>query len=267
MSSQRLLIIGVILGIVTVVLLNLYVGQIQSSQESVQVLSLSPEVTLPKGQPVTAEMLTTVGLPAEFGSIVERAVGAEASSWIIGRSVTTDVPAGSILLYEHFEEEPEERFAARISEGMRALTIPVDATSAVAYFVEPGSRVDIIGTLEEQREVVDQVSGQGGDYQVPLVTEKVSTKTLLQNVRVLAVGRATTRGSYLGTVGAVDDGYGDDSFATVTIEVTPLQAEKIIFALEHAQPDRALTLVLRNPADERENNLPQVDWTQFDTIR
>ena len=83
---------------------------------------------------------------------------------------------------------------------------------------------------------------------------QVVTKTILQNVKVLAVGRATSRGTYLNV--------SDSGFATVTVEVSPLDAEKIVFAIDEAA--RELTLVLRNPADEEEREISPVSWEAID---
>ena len=269
MSTTRVLIIGSFLGIVTVVLLNLYISQLQAKQVSVAVIRLKPEVSLAKGDLVKPEMVRTVKLPQQFDHLVDMALPAngEAAVWIKGRPVTRDVASGGLLLYSHFEDVPEERFAARITEKMRALTIPVDATSAVGYFVEPGSRVDILATLSNIEvgslklprlpRGASPPAGSSLPTSIPTATEKVATKTLLQNVRVLAVGTATTRGAYVGN--------SSGGFATVTVEVTPYQAEKLVFALEHAR--RGLTLVLRNAADDGVEPLPAVSWAALENIR
>lgn len=259
MSSQRLLILGAVLGLVTVVLLNLYVSGVQDQQESVKVLRLRPDIALAKGDRVTRAELVAVGLPAEFDDLLQQAIPAngDAARWIQDRPATSDVAAGSLLLYSHFEDQLEERFSAAIADGMRALSIPVKSTSAVGYFVEPGSRVDILATMRE----VQQIDlGQTPPGVPSSITQpQVFTKTLLQNVKVLAVGRATTRGGY--------EGIKKGEFKDVTVEVTPLQAEKLVFALEHTEPRRQLTLVLRNPADADEVRLPKVNWKDLDAIQ
>ena len=257
MSSRNLLIVGVVLALITVVLLNVYVGRIRASEKAIAVLRLRPGVALAKGQQLGPNMVERLEVPERFEAVLGRAIPAapESTTWLTDRPVTRDVSDGSVLLYEHFEDAPDERFAMRVQKGMRGLTIPVDSTAAVAFFVEPGSRVDILTTLAQVE--VQNVQTPGGGRSVPQTVSEVATKTLLQNVRVLAVGRATTRGSYLGNV--------EEGFGTVTVEVTPLQAEKLVFALEHAR--RGLTLALRNPADEETPQLPSVDWSSLDRIQ
>jgi len=270
MSSQRLLIIGAVLGIITVALLSMYLRQYDAEQRAVKVYRLAPGASLAKGDKVLlrADVLETVELPAKFDGLLKTLIPADSRSavWISERAVTRDIEPGTLLMYEHFEESLDERFSARIEAGKRAITIPVDAAAAVAYFVRPGSRVDILATLAfvDQQSIPLPGGGAGvrlprgarmpADLEVP--TEKISTKTLLQNVRILAVGRATMRGDYLRE--------SDAGFNTVTVEVTSLQAEKLVFAMEHARG--SLVLALRNPSDGRAERLPAVGWDTLDQI-
>ena len=108
---------------------------------------------------------------------------------------------------------------------MRAVTVPVSAQAAVAGFVFPGDRIDLVLT--------QTVAGGGaGD---PL---KVS-ETIMRNLRVLATDQRT------------DNNVGEDgktqvhTFSTVTVEATPKIAEQIAVA----QTLGSLSLSLRSLAD------------------
>ncbi|NNL84099.1 MAG: Flp pilus assembly protein CpaB [Myxococcales bacterium] len=272
MSSRRLLLIGLALGIVAVILLNIYLGQIRSQQRSVAVLRLAPGVSLSRGDVVSESSMVTEYLPSDFGSITRLAVPdtEESRAFILGRKLNDDVGSGDFLLLEHFTDEPEERFVARIAEGSRAMTVPVDQATSVAYFVDPGSRVDVIATFEKPpaprpapppettatrtEDDVRKALVAQAQTQLYAASAVVRTRTVLQNVRVLAVGQATTRGNYLGLQ--------DSGFSTVTLEVTPEQAEMLAFTLSQAR--RGLNLSLRNPVDEGTGELPTVT---FGTLR
>lgn len=92
--------------------------------------------------------------------------------------------------------------AAVLSEGMRAITIPIGNISGIAGFVFPGDRVDVMLTraARDNRGTLHQVS-----------------ETVLKNVRVLAVDRRVN-----------DQAKGNPQVgSTVTIEVTPKIAEKV----------------------------------------
>src|SRR3954465_10499500 len=129
------------------------------------------------------------------------------------------LPQGSVI-------KPGERgfLAAALGPGMRAVTVPVSATSGVAGFVFPGDRVDLVLTQE--------VSG-GGDGP-PLK----ASETIIRNLRVLATDQRM-------------DAKGEDGkpvverISTVTLEATPKIAEKIAVA----QTIGALSLSLRSISD------------------
>ena len=121
---------------------------------------------------------------------------------------------------------PKDRgfLAAALGPGMRAVTIPVNASTGVAGFVFPGDHVDLVLTQQVQ----------GGGEGPPL---KVS-ETIVRNIRVLATDqRFTDKG---------EDGKTEvKTFSNVTIEVTPRIAEKISVA----QSMGTLSLSLRSIAD------------------
>lgn len=250
MSPRRLLILSSVFGVLTAGVLNLYVAKVESRQQGVSVLRITPGISLEPGAPIDPARIETVELPERFGEIIRHAVpgDAEALAWIRDLELARPVSGGSLLRYEHFERDSETGLGVAIEPEHRALSIPVDRSTAVSYFIEPGSRVDVLVTvLDDRREE------QEDDVSLPSVTTRsLRTTTLLQNVRVLAIGRATSRDAYL----EADPG----DFRTVTVEVTPLEAETIVFALENAEPRRELTLVLRNPADRAERTLPSVGW-------
>lgn len=114
--------------------------------------------------------------------------------------------------------------AAALGPGMRAVTVPVSAQTAVAGFVFPGDRVDLVLT--------QQVAG-GGEGQPLKVSE-----TILRNLRVLATDQRTN------AVG--EDGKQQvATYSNVTLEVTPKIAEKIAVA----QTIGSISLSLRSIAD------------------
>ena len=121
---------------------------------------------------------------------------------------------------------PNDRgfLAAALGPGMRAVTVPVSATSGVAGFVFPGDRIDLVLTQE--------VAG-GGDGPPLKVSE-----TIVRNLRVLAVDQRIT--------GVNEEGKTEAKpYANVTFESTPRIAEKIAVA----QSIGMLSLSLRSIAD------------------
>ncbi len=158
---------------------------------------------------------------------------------IFGRRMAVDKKAGSTLLttdYNILEDTrkgstlasaiPKVRMTATETTSYRALSLPIDLPGSVSNMVQPGDRVDIIGTFRFP----------GAEKGSPLDT---ITMTILQNITVLAVGQQLTA---VRTTGA--DGR-RSSYPTITLQVTPKEAEFLVFA----QQKGALTFTLRNGTD------------------
>ena len=99
---------------------------------------------------------------------------------------------------------------------MRAASIEVNQVSGVSGFVLPGDRVDVLITVD------------------PRNNEDAVTRTLLQNIEVLAAGQKTQQQDNKPI-----------SVQAVTLLVDPAGAE----VLAHAGHEGEISLVLRNPED------------------
>jgi pilus assembly protein CpaB len=144
---------------------------------------------------------------------------------LIGSVVRNEITTGQPLTQGSVIKPGERGFlAAALGPGMRAVTVPVSATSGVAGFIFPGDRVDVVLTQE--------VSG-GGDGP-PLR----ASETIVRNMRVLATDqRMNAKG---------EDGKPIvERISTVTLEATPKIAEKIAVAQTIGQ----LSLSLRSISD------------------
>jgi pilus assembly protein CpaB len=104
-----------------------------------------------------------------------------------------------------------------IAEGQRALSIRVDDVVGVAGFVVPGTRVDVLLTLDNE------------------ATPETQTKAILQNIQTLAAGQTTQ----------VDVEGKPQQVPVVTLLVTPEQAETLALASAQGR----IQLTLRNQLD------------------
>ncbi|MGI5818069.1 MAG: Flp pilus assembly protein CpaB [Armatimonadota bacterium] len=134
-----------------------------------------------------------------------------------------------------------------IPQGMRAVTVALDPISGVGGFVFPGDRVDVLSTFQQ------------GDVAV--------TKTILQNVEVLAMNEQTTRPAAPGAaVQATDQGTAQTDGAeapaaiqvrSATLAVTPDQAQSLLLSAFKG----AVHLALRPREEETVVSLQgQTDW-------
>ncbi|WP_230769410.1 Flp pilus assembly protein CpaB [Sphingomonas sp. Leaf4] len=181
---------------------------------------------LPVGTIIDAASLRFQPWPKE---LVENAYYLESAADarnLAGTVVRFAIPAGQPITQGSLVKPGDRGFlAAALGPGMRAVTVPVSAQSAVAGFVFPGDRVDLVLT--------QTVTG-GGDG-APLK----ASETFLRNLRVLATDQRTDKNT---------DDQGKtvvSGYSTVTVEATPRIAEKIAVA----QTVGTLSLSLRSIAD------------------
>ena len=279
MSAKWSLTLGVIFGLIAAMLAFF---KLQSIDEPVVVqgdffIKLAPGVSLAAGERLNFDSLESVEIPAEFTELTRIAVPytSATEAWFAENNVrvSQDISEGAFVLHEHLIDDPDSRFATVISEKSRAISIPVSQASAVSYFIQPGSRVDLLVTFEvEYRQVITEDTARGGTsfavqsgarsgdenandgqtsgnfFTSKKAEERSVTRTMLQNMLVLAVGRATTRNSYLNT----------DGYSTVTLDVTPEEAELLTFLMSENRG--VFNLVLRNPTDTEIAEIDDVDW-------
>ncbi|MGM0492825.1 MAG: Flp pilus assembly protein CpaB [Armatimonadota bacterium] len=134
-----------------------------------------------------------------------------------------------------------------IPEGLRAVTVALDPISGVGGFVFPGDRVDVLTTIQQ------------GDTAI--------TRTILQNVEVLAMNEQTTRpaGAGRATAQATDQPAGEqegEAPATIqvksaTLAVSPDQAQSLLLSAFKG----AVHLALRPREEESMVSLAsQTEW-------
>jgi len=137
----------------------------------------------------------------------------------VGRGVITPVAENEPLLEAKVStKDAGGGLPIIIRDGMRAVSVRVDEIIGVAGFVLPGTRVDVLLTLDKNANRPQSI-----------------TKTLLQNVQTLAAGQSVTR-----------DKEGKPQTVTViTVLVSPDDAELLALAAKEGR----LQLALRNTLD------------------
>ena len=149
-------------------------------------------------------------LPEGYSSSVEE---------VLGRGVITNVVLNEPLLSRKMAvKEAGGGLPIVIPEGMRGVSVRVDDVISIAGFVLPGTRVDVMVTLDE-----------GAQQNNPV------TKLILQNIPVLTSGQVVEH-----------DVNGEPVQVTViTLMVDPEQAEQLVLAATRGR----IQLALRNTLD------------------
>ena len=233
-AKKIMLLVGalVIAAVTAIMARNMFAGAGAEQANAAPAVPVGPKVlvakkALPVGTIIDAESLTYQPWPKELMQSAYYVEGNPDSDMqkLLGTVVRYQVTAGQPLTRGALVGPQDRGFlAAALGPGMRAITVPVNASTGVAGFVFPGDRVDLVLSQE--------IEG-GGEGPKLMVSE-----TIVRNVRVLATDQRT-------------DSKGEDgktevkTFTNVTMEVTPRIAEKVSVAQTMGQ----LSLSLRSLAD------------------
>jgi pilus assembly protein CpaB len=138
-----------------------------------------------------------------------------------------------------------EGLAGIVKPGLRAISLSVGGASAVSSLIQPNDRVDVLGSFSlPSKDSPDEL--------------EAVTLTVLQDVSVLATGQemANARSSRSRQLRS-------SSYNAVTLEVTPREAELLVFA---QQMKGRITLALRNSGDVSfEKDLPTVNFEKMES--
>ena len=184
---------------------------------------LVAESDLPAGRFVKPQDLRWQQWPTDDVPETYVLKGQRSDAEMVGAVVRSRIAAGEPITDGSVVKPGDRGFlAAVLAPGMRAVSIPVNATSSHSGLIFPGDRVDLILTQSLMANEGDSV-------------RRVS-ETVLSNIRIIAMGGDTS-----------DDpreGETNERAKTATFEVTPQQAEQVTLLTELGK----LSLSLRSLA-------------------
>lgn len=178
-------------------------------------------------------------------NVGDRAVAFEDGKMLLNRKLLFPVKKGSPIFWSDIEggDATSGGLASIVNSKMRAISLSVGGAAAVSGMVNPNDRVDVLGTFSFPSKTV------AGEMETV-------TLTILQDVTILATGQNIAK-EQVRSKARNNSGYN-----TVTVEVTPREAELLVFA---EQMRGRLTLSLRNPNDVHyESDLPEVDFQHLE---
>jgi pilus assembly protein CpaB len=178
--------------------------------------------------PLTAESVAVRMVPEEY--LQSQALKPEDLKRFEGRRLAVPLKAGEWIVWSMLQGEELPTFSARLAQGRRAITVPVDDINSISGLLEPGDLIDLVVTLDQKGRKV--------------------TWPMLQVVRVLATGQRSR-----------DDPRSSEKrqYSTVTLDVSPQEAQQVVAAREAGR----LTALLRNPTDHRAFNVGGQDLASF----
>ena len=226
LTRRLAIVVAIVCGALAALLTYLYLSGLQQPTQPTEtakmVAVITPVEDIEAGTLIQGDMLTEVEVPAEQAP----SDAAKSRSQLAGKLARVDLPTGEPILTGQVRTT-EGLLSYRVPEGMRAVTVAIDPIVGVAGFPQPGDRVDVIATFNLEKLDV--------------------TRTVLQNVQLLAVGQVTVteveKEQARDEEGEIKP---EPERTTATLAVTPEQAQILVLSDERGQ----LRLALRPRRDE-----------------
>jgi pilus assembly protein CpaB len=190
---------------------------------------------------------------------------------LVGRAAYVPIYAGEqITMTKLIQKDGKPVLDRQVEKRMRAVTLSINNYTGVGRLIRPGNRIDILASPNYD-------SGGAALFEI---------KTVVQNVLVLATGKTLQNSvpthvdrDVLSSIeeefsaqkrkdlanAAVDASMTsrpDDNYTSITVQLSPEDAEKVLF-LAHTFGDQRLYFTLRNSADVAMENL---DTTLLDQV-
>ena len=214
MKSRNVLILALVMALVTTLLFNKYLKDLDSRYKKNQnkITVVAAKEPIKKNQRVTKQMLQVKEISAD--AVPTDAV--KKLEQVEGKYALTDIKEGEVLLPFRFTSQFEESevITRKIRDGYRAVSIEANFVESVSNLIQPEDYVDVVYT--------ESIKQNGG-------TNQVNTSLVLENVRVLAVGKSLNEEKGDGKV--VKDPQQkeeENQYTAVTVELKPEDAVKII---------------------------------------
>jgi Flp pilus assembly protein CpaB len=160
-------------------------------------------------------------------------------SLAIGKPLRMPVAEGQMLTANSFipDESPRNMANRMLSPGQRAKTVSLPEDAALEGLLYPGCIVDVLWS-----------------YKADATKGCAMSRTLLENVSVLALNRQTILSDDVDAKAGNDSGRGSRNRQLVTLLLDSKQAATLQLAMDHG----TISLALRNPTDEIQVTSPPV---------
>jgi pilus assembly protein CpaB len=180
MKLRNILILTLVMAFITTILFNNYLNNLEEKYKKNEnkISVVVPKIDITKNEKVTEEMLETKEFYLE--SVHPEAI--KEIKDIVGKYAATNMKQGEILFSSRFVDQfaAEDFLTNKIREGYGAVSIEVNYVESVSNLIEPEDYVDVIFSeiIEKENE-----------------TDEIITEVILENVRVLAVGKRLNENS------------------------------------------------------------------------
>ncbi len=237
MSNKKIIIAALIFGLITAFAVYYYLQQAKAELNNVQTYPvLVAKAAIPAKTTLKPGMIEIKNIPRAYihpQALVELKAAADkvtiveitAGEQILGSRLVSTKDTGSGLSYV-------------VPEGLRAISVGVNAVTGVSSLLQTGDEVDVVGLMEVDNGVAGAPAGgtAGGK------TSTSVAKIIMQKVTILAIDQKLER------VKATAEGKegAPPATTTITLAVKPEDVEKLVLISERG----VISLVLRSPVDQ-----------------
>lgn len=212
------------------------------------------KVDVPAGTVLSEENLAVRSIPERY--LASTSLTPDELDMVRGQKAIVALKSGDPIDRAALERADNPALSTTLAVGQRAITFPVDEISSINGMLVPGDIIDLVftggGTTANSYR---QARAEDGTPK-----ELMHVRPILQAVPVIATGK-TTQKRVVQTEGGGQREVNVD-FNTVTLTVTPAQAEQVLLA----QKLGALTAVLRNPDDKAVLRKAVLDEASFKQV-
>ncbi len=230
-ANKKIIVIALFLSLVTALLIYVYISGRKTEAPKAEYTTVYVAAkTMPARYKIRKADLKQV-------KIAENLLNSSAitdANEIIGKLTTDSIIAGEQIIRDRLADEEDGILSYTLPEGTRAISLNVNEQINVNSLMRPGDFVDVIASFEKEEEDNGQV----------IKVYPSITKTILQNVKVLALGQDMTLPADKITEMPV----------TVTLAIKEKDVESFVFASEYGK----VRLALRRVGDDAQTDSPGI---------
>ena len=234
-SNRRALLLAVVFGAISAVLVLSYLKDARSGKNEnvVTAAAVFAVRDIPERTPVKEGMIEVRQIPVD----ARHMLAVSEKSQAVGQITRVPIAAGEQVLTSKIADQVRDvGFSATVPEGKRGVAVGVTEVIASGGHIAPGDTVDVIGLFEVYTPK-DQQGGPSSKLDTAGKDQSDRPKlftavTILQNVQVLAVAKNADQNLQTGGDKSEKRTQKSDEAKSVTLALTPEQAEKVFLAEE-----------------------------------
>lgn len=224
-GSRRVLLISLVFGLLSAFLIwRLLSSAGSGSASGAMVPVVVARQDIPARTMVTDGMISVKQVPASL----RLATAYTDTKTLVGHPTKDAIGAGEQVLVARVAADPKELgFTGTVPPGLRAASIQVTEVSSVGGLVQPGDLVDVIGVFQVNDSAATASALGKNDAGK---AQHMIAATILQSAPVLAIAQSSQNGATQPTSGKVAAGKTQADAKTVTLAVSPQDAERLALA-------------------------------------